>query len=86
MSCKRLIEYLNSLQSQMTSTTDCVVPATCTASEKRKASADESDDSAEEYPESFVTLRASLSLPARAADNDENTDKETSFVNVLKKK
>uniref|UniRef100_A0A183ED73 Synaptonemal complex protein 1 n=1 Tax=Gongylonema pulchrum TaxID=637853 RepID=A0A183ED73_9BILA len=43
-------------------------------------------DSAEEYPESFVTLRASLSLPARTADNDENTDKETSFVNVLKKK
>ncbi|EFO27425.1 hypothetical protein LOAG_01061 [Loa loa] len=84
MACKRLIEYLTSLQSRMSmgcpSSAYDTTDKTC-----RQMTADGSEDSAEEYPPSFSSLKTHSSLPVRTTVEQE-LGKETSLINILKKK
>uniref|UniRef100_A0AAF5RU56 Uncharacterized protein n=1 Tax=Wuchereria bancrofti TaxID=6293 RepID=A0AAF5RU56_WUCBA len=62
MACKRLIEYLTSLQSRMP--VECFSSAWDTVDKtSRQMIADGSEDSAEEYPSSFSALKIHPSLP-----------------------
>uniref|UniRef100_A0A8R1TR57 Uncharacterized protein n=1 Tax=Onchocerca volvulus TaxID=6282 RepID=A0A8R1TR57_ONCVO len=84
MACKRLIEYLTSLQSQMS--VECF-PSAYDAVNKtcRQMPIDGSEDSAEEYPHSFSTSKMRASLPIHSTIEQE-LGKETSFINFLKKR
>ncbi|VDK77007.1 unnamed protein product [Litomosoides sigmodontis] len=84
MACKRLIEYLTSLQSQMP--LECS-SSSCNATDKtcKQITVDGSEDSADEYPPSFTTLKMQASLPV-CITSEQELVKEASFVNVLKKK
>ncbi|VBB27571.1 unnamed protein product [Acanthocheilonema viteae] len=84
MTCKRLIEYLTSLQSQMlveySSSTYDTTDKTC-----KETTVDGSEDSAEDYPPSFSALKVQASLPV-CTTSEQELDKEISLVKVLKKK
>uniref|UniRef100_A0A0R3RX80 Cmyb_C domain-containing protein n=1 Tax=Elaeophora elaphi TaxID=1147741 RepID=A0A0R3RX80_9BILA len=85
MACKRLIEYLSSLQSRMPVESSS---STCDAADKtcKQTAVDESEDSGEEYPPSFSVLKMRTSLPVYSTAEQE-LSKETKDVSfVLKKK
>ncbi|MCP9263244.1 hypothetical protein DINM_006581 [Dirofilaria immitis] len=83
MACKRLIEYLTSLLSRMP--VECFL-STYTINEPcRSITVDGSEDSVDEYPPSFSALKLQESSPIRFIP-DEELGRETSFINVLKKK
>lgn len=85
VACRRLIAYLESLQTQMEDFDRDTFNMNPVPPERQKPLVDDDDDSAEEYPANFITLKKHTSLPANP-HNSHQSQKPLGVIPTLKKR